>query len=226
MNRNKNNEIQDTITDWESLSNEGGQLSLTSAKAYWYFGKWELLTKLDAREFSEDPQRALFALLKASAHQQLDEHEDAEKYTRLALQWGCNNRSVAQVLIAGVHNTLGRAAALTNNDEKMLEHFENAIDVGDKNSDAQLVQHARSVQEMARLGLLPQAAALIDDEIKTNLKHKTSRPNELEAKISVLSTEIENLNHELSVSQKKSQLETNNLTSKPNDSGNSNMSDE
>jgi hypothetical protein len=37
--------------------------------------------------------------------------------------WGCTQELLTRILIAGVHNSLGRAAALLGEKEKMTQHF-------------------------------------------------------------------------------------------------------
>lgn len=178
---------------------------LSQAKAQWFFGDWQTLAALDVEALRNNAERDRFALLAASAHQQLGEHEQARNCIRLALEWGCPPRLVAQVLIAGVHNTLGRIGALTRNDARMARHFRDAVGVAGGPREAELLSHARSVREMAQLGLLPQAASLIKDEL-ARASQLSERPGHTRALIHVLETEIELLNHELSLAQQRQQL--------------------
>lgn len=178
--------------------------SLARAKTQWFFGEWGALAAIDARSLQEHPNRDRFALLIASAHQQLGNHEKARSLARQALEWGCPPRAVAQVLIAGVHNTLGKVAALKEDEPRMAHHFSAAVAVADGGESA-LASHTRSVREMARLGLLPQAATLLDKELQA-ARSPAERPQRQEAHIKVLETEMELLRFELSLAQQRRQL--------------------
>lgn len=165
--------------------------ALARAKTHWFFGEWHQLAALDMDSLHAHPDRDRFALLTASAHQQLGDHDNARKYTRMALDWGCPPRVVAQVLIAGVHNTLGRASVLKQDEVRIVRHFEASVAaIGTR--DTALMSHARSVREMARMGLLPQAATLVDQqfqvapEAKQSLSQQEARKKELKMEIDLL----------------------------------------
>ncbi len=164
------------------------ETTLAQAKTHWFFGEWHRLAALEIDSFRTHPDRDRFALLIASAHQQLGDHDKARKYTRMALDFGCPHQVVAQVLIAGVHNTLGRAAALKQDDTRIKRHFEASVAaIGTR--DAALVSHARSVREMARIGLLPQVASLVDKELQISLC-SAQRPEHQRARMQVLESEM------------------------------------
>src|SRR3546814_17108098 len=90
----------------------------------WQFGDWESLVKLDPGTLEKHPDRAKLALLAASAHQQLNDHAAARRLVNLAKSWGCDKRMIAQLLVSGIHNTLGRAAALTHEGARALARSE------------------------------------------------------------------------------------------------------
>lgn len=138
--------------------------SLSKAKTNWYFGEWQDLADLNLRELEGHPDIHILAALKAAGHQQLDDMDNCKKYIRIARQLGCDNQIIARLLLAGVHNSLGKLAALKKDDEKTRAHFSAAVNLrmSGKTQDLKLARHARSVKEIAKLGLLPQAAALID----------------------------------------------------------------
>lgn len=179
-------------------------LSLARAKTHWFFGEWSALAQLDVGALGSHPDRDRFALLAASAHQQLGNPEEARRLVRRALEWGCPQRLVAQVLIAGVHNTLGRASALREDDARTEHHFQAAVALT-ASGDVGLATHARSVREMARLGLLPQAATLLDKELR-EAKASPARPEEDRARLAMLETEVELLRGALNLAQQRQQL--------------------
>ncbi len=167
------------------------EASLSRAKTHWLFGEWQTLAGLDLKALRNHPDRDRFALLAASAHQQLGSHDKARKYTRMAIDWGCPPRVVAQILIAGVHNTLGKAAALKQDESRIAQHFKASVTaIGTR--DAALVSHARSVREMARMGLLPQAVSLVDKELQVSQSSR-HRPEQQQARIQHLQTEMNSL---------------------------------
>jgi FkbM family methyltransferase len=175
---------------------------LSSAMGQWLMGDWPALTRLRESEIESHPERARVALLVACAHQQCDDHEQARHFSRRALAWGCHPGLVARLLVSGTHNTLGRIAALREDDAGVERHFRAALKVtGDPQ--APTAAHARAVREMARLGLLNQAAALVQDETE-RLAPATARPVALQAQVTMLRSEVELLQHELSLALQRS----------------------
>ena len=177
---------------------------LARAKTLWLFGEWRQLVTLEVMSLSSHPNRDRVALLIASGHQQLGDHKKAREYVRMAFDWGCTPRVVAQILIAGVHNTLGRAAALKQDNSRITLHFNASIEAI-STKDTALVSHARAVREMARLGLLSQAGCLVDQQLEVAHDPK-QRMHQQEAHYKVLKTEIDLLSHELSLAQQRRQL--------------------
>lgn len=198
------NDLELTESEITSVPEDCEDDKLVSAKTYWFFGEWLKLAEFDVGVLQNHPERDSIALLVASAHQQLGEHDNARKLIRIALDWGCPKRVAAQILIAGVHNTLGRIAALTEDEPRIAHHFEAAVSVTGATGKA-LVSHARSVREMARMGLLPQAASLVDKELLA-IKTNDIRPRQQAAHINVLQSEMEMLHQELSLAQQRQQL--------------------
>ena len=177
---------------------------LSKAKAYWFFGEWYELTKMPLEQIEQQAERESIILLVAAAHQQLGNFSQAEHCSRLALSWGCDSKTLARVLIAGAFNTLGRIAALNSDEDKIEENFKKAVDIGSAR-DTSLIAHSRAVREMAKMGLLPQAAGLVSGRIN-ELAHRPSKIKNVDASIRILQSEIELLSHELSIGHQRSQL--------------------
>lgn len=129
------------------------------SRMQWQFGDWESIADIDWQTIEQHPQRAQLALLTSTAHQQLGDAETARRHAIQALEWGCDKRQAAQILISCVHNTLGRAAALRHEEARALDHFRNSIQ--GVTGDARLACQARSVREVARLQLIDQATRVI-----------------------------------------------------------------
>lgn len=136
---------------------------LESARMQWQFGDWESLAKLDVSALERHPERAKLALLSASAHQQLNDHLAARRMVGLAKTWGCDKKVIAQLLIAGVHNTLARASALAHDGTRALSHFKAAVE--GVSGDARLACQARSVREVTRLGMYREAGNWIEQHL-------------------------------------------------------------
>lgn len=126
---------------------------LERSRTQWQFGDWESLAKLERDTLQHHPDRAKLALLAAAGHQQLGNMAAARQFTRLAQDWGCSKRLVSQILIAGVHNTLGRATASIGKSTNALKHFEAAIATGTPGSDIRLLIQARVDEQLRKMGL-------------------------------------------------------------------------
>jgi len=175
---------------------------LSQAKAQWLFGDWDTLARVNVDALRNNPDRDRFVLLAAAAHHQLGRHDDARKLIRLALKWGCPPRLVAQILAAGVHNTLGRTSALARDNTRAMHHFRNAVAIVSAPRETELLGHARSVTVIA--ADRKQARTIM----RSKARQISERPEHTRARISVLETELELLHHELSLAQQRQQLFT------------------
>lgn len=170
--------------------------NLSSAKANWYFGEWQALIDLDIKQLANHPDVAKFAALKAAAYQQLDDMDNAKIYVQLARNLGCDNALISKLLIAGIHNTLGKVAALKNDDKKMLSHFKSAINIEDKEKNNQLAVQARSVRELADLGMLPLVSKIMNKKVADIDKHRYEDLN-VKSKINALNAELRAVNKKI-----------------------------
>jgi hypothetical protein len=84
---------------------------LERARTQWQFGDWASLAAIGRETLQHHPDRAKLALLAAAGHQQLGDQSATRQFIRLAQDWGCGKKLIAQVLLAGAHNTLAKAAA-------------------------------------------------------------------------------------------------------------------
>ena len=88
----------------------------------------------------------------AAGHLQLGNSGSARQFTRLAQDWGCSKKLISQILIAGVHNTLGRAAAIMGQESRVWKHFHQSIALGNPGSDARLLAPARAAHQLLQIG--------------------------------------------------------------------------
>jgi len=126
---------------------------LELTRMHWRSGDWESLAKLQRETLQHHPDRAKLALLAAGGHQQLGNLSAARELARLAQDWGCSKRLISQVLIAGMHNTLGRASAIAGRSDEALGHFEKAVDIAAPSGDVRLQVDMRVQGELAQFGV-------------------------------------------------------------------------
>ena len=125
---------------------------LEKSRTQWQFGDWQSLTSLSREKVEAHPERAKLALLVAAAYQQVDNLGEVRIWIRLARTWGCSNQLLGRVLVAGVYQTLARAALIAQADEKVEKWLHLAVSTGMPGSEARLWRKARyaSVLEQVR----------------------------------------------------------------------------
>jgi hypothetical protein len=133
---------------------------LERARTQWQFGDWQSLANIERDSLQHHPDRAKLALLTAAGHMQRGDSSNARKFTQLAQDWGCSKKLISQILIAGVHNSLGRAAAVNGQGQRALQHFESAIAAGAPASELRLLTQARLGEQLGQLGMTTGAAQL------------------------------------------------------------------
>lgn len=175
---------------------------LERSRTQWQFGDWESLASIKRESLQDHPDRARLALLAASGHTQMGNMDTARQFIQLAKDWGCEKKMITKVLIAGVHNSLGKSCVILNQDQKALTHFARTIDLVVPKANKKLFTEARAVREAAYLGLLPQAASFFNSQLTAV---KTSLIND-RATIKILETELELLHGELSLAQQRHQI--------------------
>lgn len=174
-----------------------GPVPLGRATTQWLVGDWDALAQLGDAQVEAHPERERLSLLVACAHLQRDDRPRAEFHLRRALGWGCDAQLAARLLISGVHNSLGRIAALADSTPGLERHFREALALtGDADSSA--AAHSRAVREMAALGLLPQAAGLLAERA-ARVGEGVQRPTALGAEVTMLRSEVELLQHQLAL---------------------------
>lgn len=124
---------------------------LDRARTQWQFGDWSSLTKLKASEIEHHPDCAKLAMLIAAGQLQTDQFTEARSFIALARDRGIDKKTCIQILVSGVYNSLGRAAAIGNQQHRALQHFENAIQIGAPGSDANLLTQARTGEQLGQL---------------------------------------------------------------------------
>jgi hypothetical protein len=138
---------------------------LERVRMQWQFGEWETLSEIDVLTVEQHPDRAKIALVVASAWLQLGDSIQARKFTQHAKEWGCDKKLIAQLLIAGVHNTLGRVASLNGDEVRAMTHFRDAVK--GVSGDSKLASQVRIQHELGKL----------DSEKNANAVFQTKQQN-------------------------------------------------
>lgn len=146
---------------------------LEKARTQWQFGDWESLAKLNLEAIQHHPERAKLALLAAAGNLQTDGSNAARQYIRLAQGWGCSKRLISQILISGVHNSLGRAAILAGQHQRAVNHIESSIGIGTPHAEIRLLVRARID---CQLNELEGNTNLLQWPISENLRHLPLHP--------------------------------------------------
>ena len=99
----------------------------------------------------------------ATAHQALGQAAQTRLFVGLARQWGCDPQLIARALIAGVHNTLGRAVAAAGRQRShALQHFADAIAAGGGAGSGGVALQDRVRHQLANMRLDSDASWLLD----------------------------------------------------------------
>ncbi|SFJ63458.1 methyltransferase, FkbM family [Desulfomicrobium apsheronum] len=147
---------------------------LERVRIQWQFGDWQSLCKLSREAIQHHPDRAKLALLAAASRLQTGYDAEARQYIRLAQDWGVGRKLLSRILISGVHNSLGCAAAVGNQPQRALQHFEKALVVGTPSADTRLMMRARASEQFSKLGLkFPENS---DESLDTKFKRNSRIP--------------------------------------------------
>ncbi|MCC6304611.1 MAG: FkbM family methyltransferase [Rhodobacteraceae bacterium] len=175
---------------------------LEACRTKWQYAAWDTLAALPPEEIARDPDRAKIALLVAAALSHAGTAEEARRFALQALEWGADRRIAARVLLSAATNSLGRIAACLDEAEVAGRHFDAAIGLVEPRSDVTLLARTRRLRELARLGLLPDAARELDAELWGIAKD----PADHAARVAMMRTEIDLLKEELRLSIARGQV--------------------
>lgn len=132
---------------------------LDRARTQWQFGDWNSLATIDRDTLQHHPDRAKLALLAGAGRLQTGFADEARQFLNLAKDWGISKKLLSQVLIAGVHSSLGRAAALSTRPDRAQLHFEKAIQIGTPGADVRLLAPALARNQLQQ-NACPRSAAI------------------------------------------------------------------
>lgn len=131
---------------------------LAQCRRQWQQGDWSALAELSLEQLENHPDRARLAVMVASAHQALGDLAQTRHLVRFARQWGCDERLLSRVLVAGVHNTLGKAAAAGGRlRDQALAHFRDALAPAGIAAMSRMAMQVRVCRELEGMSLGGQA---------------------------------------------------------------------
>ena len=190
-----------------ALFSDSDNEPLSLAKANWIFGDWHALASIELSASEERDDLAPLAALKAIGFQQLNDASSCKKYLQIARVSGCTDETLNKLLLSGMHNTLARLAALKKDTEMAQIHFRASLEglISPASANYQLAVQARAARELTNLGLLDDAASLIEQDI-AEFDDRSQRPSLQNARYAVLASELELINHQLMLAHKKSVL--------------------
>jgi FkbM family methyltransferase len=143
--------VSDKVTFTESEFCPYDENLLERSRTQWEFGDWESLAQLNREKLQHHPDRAKLALLATAGHLQQGDTSMARQFTRLAQDWGCHKKLISQIMIAGVYNTLGKAAAIAGSEQPALGHFEASVAMGTPGGLVRLLTQARVSEQLAQV---------------------------------------------------------------------------
>jgi FkbM family methyltransferase len=153
---------------------------LERARTQWQFGDWQSLANLDRDTLQHHPDRAKLVLLAAAGRLQIGQASEARQYILLAQDWGCSKKHISQILISGVHNSIGIAAAIGSQHQRVALHFGKAIQIGTPSSDTKLLTQARIAKQTNQLSY---RLTDVDYKVKKIERKNTDLENKKEAQL-------------------------------------------
>lgn len=142
------------------LSYEVGVLDRT--KQQWFQGDWDSLVDLQIEQIEAHPARAKLSVVVGGAWLQKGDESRARVFLEHAINWGCDRKLIAQILVAGMHNTLGRVAALAGDEVRIDRHFRAAVT--GSGATIERTSLSRRDTELSRLGLFPSLLVAAEHE--------------------------------------------------------------
>ena len=121
---------------------------------------WQSLARLDSDILQNHPDRAKLVLFAAASRLQTGLIQEARECLILAHEWGGSKKLLGQILIAGIHNSLGRAATLSKRKDHAYSHFEKAIQIGLQSPDVRLLAPALSRSQQKKRNAIPHSVGL------------------------------------------------------------------
>ncbi len=156
----------------DSAAHDGGSDVFPSAglleacRTKWQYGNWRELSSLSEEKIQGDSDRGKVAILVAAAHSHCGNMQEARRFVRKALEWGCSREIAGRVLTSAVTNSIACVADALGEAQAARAHFEEAISLVEPQADVTLLAQTRRIRQLGQAGFLPQAARLIEEQLR------------------------------------------------------------
>lgn len=175
-------------------------------KFLWLTSRWKKLVTYSYEVISEQDKNGWIAVLIAVAYQECGNGEEAGRHINIARSKNLDAEAINRTVFSNMLNTLARAQALKGDNEKARIYFQKALAMVVGNTTSKNLVEIRYTSEISALGLLKDASdKLTKDVASINL---TERPSVIEAKLNSIKTELELVNHNITLMHQKNQLYT------------------
>lgn len=167
-------------------------------------GDWESVASIDIEQLADLSHRAELAVFVGVAKIRSNEKDTGRSVLRQAREWGASAKKIASVLLSSVHNHIARANIALDDPVAAVKHLVHSASFSAEK--AQLSGFDASVHYLVsevRLGHLQDAFG----SLELQLKEMTSQASVSIAHLTTVETEIGLLRHELSLAQRRGQLE-------------------
>ena len=173
-------------------------------KFLWLTASWKNLVLYSYEVISKQDKYGWIAVLFAVAYQECGNITEADRLINIAKSKKLNPDAINRTVFSNMLNTVGRALALKGDKEKARIYFQKALAMVVGNTSSSHLVEIRYTAEISALGLLKDAGdKLTNDVASINL---TERPSLIEAKLNSIKTELELVNHNITLMHQKNQL--------------------
>ena len=180
-------------------------------KFLWLTSRWKKLVTYSYEVISEQDKNGWIAVLIAVAYQECGNGEEAGRHINIARSKNLDAEAINRTVFSNMLNTLARAQALKGDNEKARIYFQKALAMVVGNTTSKNLVEIRYTSEISALGLLKDASdKLTKDVASIDL---TARPSMIDAKLNSIKTELELVNHNITLMHQKNQLYTKTGTS-------------
>ena len=165
-------------------------------------GEWAMLSALADQSGADHPDHAALLVLGGLARAQRGDAAGAANRLQEAMAQGASRRDVAQAVVGGAFDSLGRAAALFGDSGLAESFFAEALAQDPPPGDITEALRDRMIRARADMGLLPEAVASLGD----GLAALEAMPHPSEAQLAMFKSQLELLNHTLGLAQQRALL--------------------
>jgi len=167
-------------------------------------GDWESVASIEIEQLADLSSRDELAIFVGVAKIRSNEEDAGRSVLRRAREWGASANKIARVLLSSVHNHIARANIALEDPVAAVKHLSHSASFMEEK--ARLSGFDASVHYLVsevRLGHLQDAFGTLERQ----LKEMTSQASVSIAHLTTVETEIGLLRHELSLAQRRGQLE-------------------